>query len=1502
MKRRTVFSTLLILFLILLLVFPASATIVGTTWNQSNSSPSAFVDGYWGANYVPIPDPNFNETEPWRSMGRIVIDGQTMVQVKKHYYRTENVTTSDGMHWMNFSISDVPATGYTVDPWHVVNGTEVPWVYIGAYEASTWNVTTGYNTGDFGGVPLTTSKLSSVAGMKPTSGKNNTLTLPNFRTLAQNRGTGWELQPFSGVSVIERMYIIEYRNWGSQTVIGSGVTQITDDGTTNMAVNTGYTSSLGNATGQVNITHYSTGQYTYPNTYRGVENFYGNIWKWVDGLKIKADNKPWIADHDFASDVFAQPYVDTGLTLPAANGYGSNLAYATGFDWAFLPSAVAGSSSTYQSDYYYQATGNRSALFGGYWNNGAYAGASFWLLSYAASDVYRYVGARLAFTPPLYANYTYTNTSANFTFTDESFTISTRTGLASTPTSWNWSFGDGTLSTLQNPTHAYAAAGTYTVNLTVSDGINYATSLQTVSSPNPLVVSFTPPGPVTVWYPNGVLFTDTSTGSPTSWDWKYKLNDIGAGTTFNTTRNATFFPPSVGNFTISLNASTISSYNISAQTTWVNVSQADFLRNVTMGYQYPMAVQFTDMSTGVPTNWSWTFGDTYTSTQQNPLHIYTVAGVYNVNLTVWNSTWGFVSTDKSVELVTDDDTYLKSWKHFNSSILNDEKGVTWTASGTPVLDTSVKKFGAGSLYIPTGNNYIWSPSSPIWDRSVLAGEVEFWINVTSYGDAGKQYIRRSSGTSGTTNGWGMLNINGTRYGNAFWYGNGATNYTTPFDLAPNTWYHLALVRNTSQYWNVYINGVRYGSSVYMGGLDVDTTNPFMIGSSGPGIEPSFHMDEFRYSQGVPRFVSDFSTPYTQYFGSSQLMIDTSLNSTYRYKTNPDQIAIIYNQTNGGVRNRTVQVQNISEALYLIGGGNFDPEHEKVRNVYLNTTDYSDLVLESYSIDNAGGTVAYNVSRGGINHITAPFDTRTNFLDVQVLYYNYTENVGDFQYFAYGYLINDSSTYPVHNFIATPITYGMWGTPIVDFSADNTTPNVLSTVTFTDASTNYPNAWLWDFGDGTTSTLQNPSHVYSTLGLKTVSLTSYLSWNTSITNSTTKVGYINVLSSSGVPSADFSASPLITNIGNIVSFTDLSTGAPTSWVWAFGDSSGSAAQNPTHAYSAFGDYTVNLTVANANGTTTLSRTAYINVSNVSSSGINTQDLYMDPQFTMTMHITDSTTNAAIPVVTVTDSNGVTYITTNGTAYFTEPYAAVVFYVTSEGYTGKSVSYVMDEDREVTVQLVPTVISQQNTWYTPKQIGITVSTYNPAGAHVIGAPVSLAVNGTSLQDDEQLQTMYGINPIAANQMMNGTLLMSGTTGADGVVAFTVLSSLRYDVAVTDPTTSTVYRTQIFPSDYSYTVWIGTNPLTLSTQETEYLNNTALYITQSDKYNVTYNLRYQDTSGYTTDVMFIIKSGKNMTNVYSVDLGNPGTSVVYANKTYPNVRGDIYYLYYNATRVLP
>ena len=165
-------------------------------------------------------------------------------------------------------------------------------------------------------------------------------------------------------------------------------------------------------------------------------------------------------------------------------------------------------------------------------------------------------------------------------------------------------------------------------------------------------------------------------------------------------------------------------------------------------------------------------------------------------------------------------------------------------------------------------------------------------------------------------------------------------------------------------------------------------------------------------------------------------------------------------------------------------------------------------------------------------------------------------------------------------------------PVAAFTGTPLSGQAPLTVDFTDQSTYNPTSWSWTFGDGGTSTLQNPSHTYTTAGTYTVALTATNAYGS---NTLTKTNYITVTAPpTDPPVADFSGTPTTGYAPLTVAFTDLSTGVPTSWSWTFGDGGTSTAQNPSYTYTAAGTYTVALTATNAYGSNTNTKTGYITV--------------------------------------------------------------------------------------------------------------------------------------------------------------------------------------------------------------------------------------------------------------------------------------------------------------------
>jgi len=160
-------------------------------------------------------------------------------------------------------------------------------------------------------------------------------------------------------------------------------------------------------------------------------------------------------------------------------------------------------------------------------------------------------------------------------------------------------------------------------------------------------------------------------------------------------------------------------------------------------------------------------------------------------------------------------------------------------------------------------------------------------------------------------------------------------------------------------------------------------------------------------------------------------------------------------------------------------------------------------------------------------------------------------------------------------------------PVADFYTSNQYGAAPFTITFSDASTGAePMIWYWDFGDGTTSDRQNPTHTFKADGDYTVSLT--------VTNqygSTTQTlpAYIRI----GIPPvAEFSASPRDGTVPFVVQFTDESTGRPDTWSWNFGDGTTSADRNPLHTYTSPGQYFVTLRVSNHFGSNGLTQSDLI----------------------------------------------------------------------------------------------------------------------------------------------------------------------------------------------------------------------------------------------------------------------------------------------------------------------
>jgi virginiamycin B lyase len=168
-----------------------------------------------------------------------------------------------------------------------------------------------------------------------------------------------------------------------------------------------------------------------------------------------------------------------------------------------------------------------------------------------------------------------------------------------------------------------------------------------------------------------------------------------------------------------------------------------------------------------------------------------------------------------------------------------------------------------------------------------------------------------------------------------------------------------------------------------------------------------------------------------------------------------------------------------------------------------------------------------------------------------------------------------------------VTVGGGSPPTADFTFSPSSPQAGQAVSFTDTSTGSPTSWSWNFGDGGTSTQQNPIHTFGQQGTYSVTLTATNANGSNAISKSVRVGAAGI-----APVANFTFSPSSPATGQAVNFTDTSTGSPTSWSWNFSDGGTSTQQNPTHTFAQQGTYSVILTATNANGSNAISKSVQV----------------------------------------------------------------------------------------------------------------------------------------------------------------------------------------------------------------------------------------------------------------------------------------------------------------------
>jgi hypothetical protein len=284
-----------------------------------------------------------------------------------------------------FWCSLAPLPGLALDPAFLPGGIPVTHRTFGAYESILYDDSASAyidGTGDSDAtslVDLGNDYLAPVSGKKPWTG----LTRAENRALHSNFSTKAHLQDYIFRNdLLRHLFVCEHRTWDSESVIPGHCDDSYDYA--NVSV-TGLTDYLGNGSGS-----YKPDTLYLANRYRGIENPFGDVWEFVDGINFN-DWKPYITrdPHGCADDVddtnssyaYVRASDENGnvITCPDSSNYQKFLWPGT-----FLPQSVGGASSTYITDPWYQNPGWRVLRVGGRLSSGRQAGLGY-LSAYSAS-------------------------------------------------------------------------------------------------------------------------------------------------------------------------------------------------------------------------------------------------------------------------------------------------------------------------------------------------------------------------------------------------------------------------------------------------------------------------------------------------------------------------------------------------------------------------------------------------------------------------------------------------------------------------------------------------------------------------------------------------------------------------------------------------------------------------------------------------------------------------------------------------------------------------------------------------------------------------------------------------------------------------------------------------------------------------------------------------------------------------------------------------------------
>lgn len=288
-------------------------------------------------------------------------NGDVMVEIPAFYYK---IVSGAVEQWW---IADGPAEGFVKHPAFArgVPYADLAKIYVSAYETAS-----GY-----------TSKTGVAALVS--------ITRAAARSGSAGKGSRWSQMDVAATMAVNLLMYIEYATLNMQAAIGPGVSAASK-------INTGGSDSMAGHTGRAAGTADAVAV-----KWRHIENWWGNVWTWVDGININGGAYYWcLLPSNFADDT-TNNYTSAGYTVPTSlsSSYIKTVGLNTSHPWFRMPLAAGGSETTYYCDAAWTNTGWRVADFGGGYDIGAICGPACWYLNYGSTSASASIGCRLLYLP-----------------------------------------------------------------------------------------------------------------------------------------------------------------------------------------------------------------------------------------------------------------------------------------------------------------------------------------------------------------------------------------------------------------------------------------------------------------------------------------------------------------------------------------------------------------------------------------------------------------------------------------------------------------------------------------------------------------------------------------------------------------------------------------------------------------------------------------------------------------------------------------------------------------------------------------------------------------------------------------------------------------------------------------------------------------------------------------------------------------------------------------------